>query len=257
LLKGHNMSKKIPEGMPQNAASQAAYKELLTRLGFVFFVILVYRIGVHIPIPGVDIKVIAQIFENNQETLLSMFNMFSGGALERMSIFALGVIPYITASIIFQVALIPFSPKLQALKKEGEPGMRKINQNIRYVTLLLAVVQSYALAVSLQAENATLTTGFLTWIFPTVVTVTTGTMFLMWLGEQCTDKGIGNGISILITVGILAGLPPALGQTFTMMGEGQLHFGGLLVVLAASVGVVGFVVLMEIGSTFLLPVDSP
>ena len=232
---------------PQKAAmpnmSSGGTGELWARLKFLFFAILVYRIGAHIPVPGIDPIQLQNMFNQQQDTILSLFNMFSGGALERMSILALGIMPYISASIIMQL-LTAVSPQLEQLKKEGEAGRRKISQYTRYGTLGLAGMQSLGMAMALQGQGVTLTTGF-SWLFPAVVTLTTGTMFLMWLGEQVTERGIGNGISMIIFAGIVAGLPAAIGQALESTRQGELNVAVLFMLALVAVAVVFFVVWME------------
>ena len=229
---------------PQKAAmpnmSSGGTGELWARLKFLFFAILVYRIGAHIPVPGIDPIQLQNMFNQQQDTILSLFNMFSGGALERMSILALGIMPYISASIIMQL-LTAVSPQLEQLKKEGEAGRRKISQYTRYGTLGLAGMQSLGMAMALQGQGVTLTTGF-SWLFPAVVTLTTGTMFLMWLGEQVTERGIGNGISMIIFAGIVAGLPAAIGQALESTRQGELNVAVLFMLALVAVAVVFFVV---------------
>ena len=232
---------------PQKAAmpnmSSGGTGELWAWLKFLFFAILVYRIGAHIPVPGIDPIQLQNMFNQQQDTILSLFNMFSGGALERMSILALGIMPYISASIIMQL-LTAVSPQLEQLKKEGEAGRRKISQYTRYGTLGLAGMQSLGMAMALQGQGVTLTTGF-SWLFPAVVTLTTGTMFLMWLGEQVTERGIGNGISMIIFAGIVAGLPAAIGQALESTRQGELNVAVLFMLALVAVAVVFFVVWME------------
>ncbi|AUM12045.1 preprotein translocase subunit SecY [Ketobacter alkanivorans] len=228
-------------GMPNMKG--AGMGELWARLKFLFFAILVYRIGAHIPVPGIDPIQLQNLFKQQQDTILSLFNMFSGGALERMSILALGIMPYISASIIMQL-LSAVSPQLEQLKKEGEAGRRKISQYTRYGTLGLATLQSLGMAMALQTQGITLTVGF-SWLFPAVVTLTTGTMFLMWLGEQVTERGIGNGISMIIFAGIVAGLPQAIGQALEATRQGELNVAVLLILGIVAVITVFFVVFME------------
>lgn len=228
-------------GMPN--MNTAGMGELWARLKFLFFAILVYRIGAHIPVPGIDPIQLQSLFKQQQDTILSLFNMFSGGALERMSILALGIMPYISASIIMQL-LSAVSPQLEQLKKEGEAGRRKISQYTRYGTLGLATLQSLGMAMALQSQGVTLSVGF-SWLFPAVVTLTTGTMFLMWLGEQVTERGIGNGISMIIFAGIVAGLPGAIGQALEATRQGELNVAVLLILAIVAVLVVFFVVFME------------
>ena len=232
---------------PQQAGTPnmntAGMGELWARLKFLFFAILVYRIGAHIPVPGIDPIQLQNLFKQQQDTILSLFNMFSGGALERMSILALGIMPYISASIIMQL-LSAVSPQLEQLKKEGEAGRRKISQYTRYGTLALATLQSLGMAMALQSQGVTLSVGF-SWLFPAIVTLTTGTMFLMWLGEQVTERGIGNGISMIIFAGIVAGLPAAIGQALEATRQGELNVAVLLVLGIVAVAVIFFVVFME------------
>ena len=236
------MAKK-PQQPTLPAGSQAGLTELWQRLKFVFLAILVYRIGAHIPVPGIDPIQLQQMFEQQKDTILSLFNMFSGGALERMSILALGIMPYISASIIMQL-LQAVVPHLEQLKKEGEAGRRKISQYTRYGTLGLALLQAAGMSIMLQNQGVTLSVGF-AWVFPAIVTLTTGTMFLMWLGEQVTERGIGNGISLIIFAGIVAGLPGAVGQSLEATRQGEMNVGVLLALILVAVAVVGFVVLME------------
>ena len=183
--------------------------ELRQRLTYVLLAIIVYRIGSHIPVPGINPERLAALFEQNQGGILDLFNMFSGGALERMSILALGIMPYISASIIGEL-LVATTPSLQQLRKEGESGRRKINEYKRYGTLLLATVQGFAFSSGLASQGLSYETSF-AFHFVAITTLVTGAMFMMWLGEQVTERGVGNGISILIFAGIVAGLPSALG----------------------------------------------
>jgi preprotein translocase subunit SecY len=226
-------------------ANQGGLSELWSRLRFVLIAILVYRIGAHIPVPGINPDRLAAMFEQNQGTILSMFNMFSGGALERMSILALGIMPYISASIIMQLMTV-VSPQLEQLKKEGEAGRRKISQYTRYGTVLLATVQSFAMAVGLAGQGIAFSAD-LSFYFVAVVTLVSGAVFLMWLGEQVTEKGIGNGISILIFAGIVAGLPGAVGQSFEAARQGDLNIIALLAIAVLAIATIAFVVFMERG----------
>lgn len=234
-------SKPQQSGMP--AATTAGMSELWQRIKFLFIAILVYRIGAHIPVPGIDPIQLQNLFKQQQDTILSLFNMFSGGALERMSILALGIMPYISASIIMQL-LQAVTPQLEQLRKEGESGRRKISQYTRYGTLGLALLQSLGMAMALQSQGVTLSTGF-AWLFPAVVTLSTGTMFLMWIGEQVTERGIGNGISMIIFAGIVAGLPQAIGQTLEATRQNELNIAVLFLLIVVAVAVVFFVVWME------------
>jgi preprotein translocase subunit SecY len=207
--------------------------------------IFVYRIGAHIPVPGINPDRLAALFDQNQGTILSLFNMFSGGALERMSILALGIMPYISAAIIMQL-MTAVSPQLEALKKEGEAGRRKINQYTRYGTVVLATIQALGMSVGLANQGIAFTASF-SFYFVAVVTLVSGAVFLMWLGEQVTEKGIGNGISILIFAGIVAGLPGAIGQSFESARQGDLNILALLAIAVMAIATVGFVVFMERG----------
>jgi len=227
------------------AGNQGGLSELWSRLRFVLIAILVYRIGAHIPVPGINPDRLAAMFEQNQGTILSMFNMFSGGALERMSILALGIMPYISASIIMQLMTV-VSPQLEQLKKEGEAGRRKISQYTRYGTVILATVQSLAMAVGLAGQGIAFNAD-LSFYFVAVVTLVSGAVFLMWLGEQVTEKGIGNGISILIFAGIVSGLPGAVGQSFEAARQGDLNIIALLAIAILALATIAFVVFMERG----------
>jgi len=201
------------------------------RLWFLLGALVVYRIGAHIPVPGIDPVQLAALFKQNEGGILGMFNMFSGGALSRFTVFALGIMPYISASIIMQLASI-VSPQLEALKKEGESGRRKITQYTRYFTVALALFQAFGIAVALEAQPGLVIDPGLAFRFVTIVTLLTGTMFLMWLGEQITERGLGNGISIIIFAGIAAGLPSALGGLFTLVSNGSIgSFSAILIVL--------------------------
>lgn len=222
-------------------SAQGGLSELKARLWFVLGAIIVFRAGSFVPIPGVDAAVLAELFEQQKGTILSMFNMFSGGALERASIFALGIMPYISASIIMQLMTV-IHPAMAELKKEGEAGRRKISQYTRWGTLVLATFQAIGIATGLPnlIPGLVINVG-MGFYFVAVVSLVTGTMFLMWLGEQITERGIGNGISILIFTGIVAGLPSALGQTVEQARQGDINFL-LLVVLAIIMFAVTFLV---------------
>jgi preprotein translocase subunit SecY len=221
--------------------------ELRQRIFFVIGALVVFRLGSFIPVPGVNPEAMTNLVNGNG--LMDMFNMFSGGALERFSVFALGVIPYISASIVFQM-MGAVVPSLQSLRKEGEAGKRKMTMYTRYATVALAAFQSFGIAVALQGQVAAggapvvYTPGF-GFIFSSVVGLTAGTMFLMWLGEQMTERGIGNGISLLIFAGIVAGLPGAVVHTLGMASNGELSLIKLLMVFALALGVTAFVVFME------------
>ncbi|KXS39959.1 MAG: preprotein translocase subunit SecY [Halomonadaceae bacterium T82-2] len=220
--------------------------ELWARLRFVFIAIVVYRIGAHIPVPGIDPDQLAALFRENQGTILGMFNMFSGGALSRMSILALGIMPYISASIIMQL-LTAVSPQLEQLKKEGEAGRRKISQYTRYGTVILALIQATGMAVGLVGQGVTYTSDF-SFYFTAIVSFVAGAVFLMWLGEQITEKGIGNGISLIIFSGIVAGLPGAIGQSFELArNDGAWNVLPLLALSVLAIATVAFVVFIERG----------
>ena len=226
------------------------FTELRQRLLFVLMALVVYRIGTFIPVPGIDPQALEQFYQAQSGTILDMFNMFSGGALERLSMFALGVMPYISASIVMQL-LAATVPALQQIKKEGESGRRKITQWTRYGTVALAFFQSIGIAVALNqqtmgGDTVALYPG-LGFIFTTVVTLVTGTVFLMWLGEQVTERGIGNGISIIIFAGIVAGLPGAFAGTLELASTGELSPAFVILLMAMGLAVVGLVVFVERG----------
>lgn len=225
--------------------NQSSMSDLWSRLRFVFLAILVYRIGAHIPVPGVNPERLASLFNQNQDTILGMFNMFSGGALERMSVLALGIMPYISASIIIQLLQV-VSPQLEQLKKEGESGRRKITQYTRYGTVILALIQGFGITVGL-ARNGVAFTPDLTFYITAIVTFVTGSVFMMWLGEQITERGIGNGISLLIFSGIVAGLPRAIGHSLQAAHQGDINILALLLVGLLAVVVIAGVVFMERG----------
>jgi preprotein translocase subunit SecY len=228
-------------------SAKGGFSELKARLLFVLMAIIVFRLGSFVPIPGIDANVLAQLFEQQKGTIVEMFNMFSGGALERASVFALGIMPYISASIIVQLLTV-IHPKLIELKKEGEAGRRKINQYTRYGTLGLALVQSASIATSLpnMMPGLVIAPGPLFYL-TAVISLVTGTMFLMWLGEQVTERGIGNGISLLIFVGIVAGFPSAIGQTIEQTRQGDLNILLLFFIAAIVVVVTWLVVFFERG----------
>lgn len=228
-----------------SALSNGGLSELWARLRFLFMAIIVYRIGAHIPVPGINPDRLAELFRQNEGTILSLFNMFSGGALERMSIFALGIMPYISASIIMQL-MTAVSPQLEQLKKEGEAGRRKISQYTRYGTLVLAIVQAIGMSVGLAGQGVAFSNDF-GFYFVAITTFVSGAMFMMWLGEQITERGVGNGISMLIFAGIVAGLPGALGQSFESARQGDINIIALLAVGLLAVAIIGFVVFIERG----------
>ena len=219
--------------------------ELLARLRFLFAAIIIYRIGTHIPVPGFDPDRLAELFTQNQGTYLGLFNMFSGGALERMSILALGVMPYISASIIMQL-LSATVPALEQLKKEGDSGRRKINQYTRYGTVFLALIQGTAMAVGFASQGLAYEVNNMFYMVA-ISSLVAGAVFLMWLGEQITERGIGNGISRLIFAGIVAGIPGAIGQALESARQGDLNPLVLVVVVLIAVAVVYFVVFIERG----------
>jgi preprotein translocase subunit SecY len=228
-----------------SALSGGGLSELWARLRFLFLAIIVYRIGAHIPVPGINPDRLAELFRQNEGTILSLFNMFSGGALERMSIFALGIMPYISASIIMQL-MTAVSPQLEQLKKEGEAGRRKISQYTRYLTLALAFVQAIGMSVGLASQGVAFASDF-GFYFVAVTTFVAGAMFMMWLGEQITERGVGNGISMLIFAGIVAGLPAAIGQSFESARQGDINIFALIVVGLLAVAIIAFVVFIERG----------
>jgi preprotein translocase subunit SecY len=225
-------------------------QELKQRLLFVLGALIVFRIGAYIPVPGIDPHVLSTLFDQQKGSILGVFNMFSGGALGRMSIFALGIMPYISASIIIQLLSVTM-PQLEQIKNEGESGRRKIAMYTRYFTLVLASFQSVGISIALQSQSvgakALVITPGIGFVFTAAVTLVTGTMFLMWLGEQVTERGIGNGISVIIFAGIVAGLPRAVGGTLELVRTGELHTLAALLVFAIAVLVTGFVVFIERG----------
>ena len=219
------------------------YREIIRRMSFLIGALLVFRLGAHIPVPGINNAALENLFHANQGTILGLFNMFSGGALERMSILALGIMPYISASIIVQL-MSTVIPSLEALKKEGEQGKRKINQYTRQGTLLLAVVQAVGMCAGLIGQGITLSVG-LAFYIPAVTSLVAGTMFLMWLGEQITERGIGNGISMIIFAGIFAGLPKLIMKSVSSVDNGQTSLIGLVIFGLLSLGVLAAIVFIE------------
>jgi len=224
--------------------SGSKYADLKRRLWFLLGAMVVYRIGTHIPVPGINASVLDELFRQQQGGILGLFNVFSGGALQRFSILALGIMPYISASIIMQLFTVVV-PSLEALKKEGEAGRRKITQYTRYATLGLAFFQAIGISIALEAQSGLVLAPGLSFRLVTAVTLVTGTMFLMWLGEQITERGLGNGISLLIFAGIAAGLPRAIGQTLEQLNTGAYSIPLVLGIAALVVVVTGFVVFME------------
>jgi len=225
--------------------------DLKRRLLFLVGALVVYRIGAHIPVPGIDPTVLEQLFKSQQGGILGMFNMFSGGALSRFTIFALGIMPYISASIIMQLASV-MSPELEALKKEGEAGRRKITRYTRYGTVLLAVVQALGISIALESQPGLVLDPGLVFRITTILTLTAGTMFLMWLGEQITERGVGNGISMIIFAGIVAGLPHAVGSTLELGRTGSFSIPMIIALFAAVIAVTYFVVFVERGQRKIL-----
>jgi preprotein translocase subunit SecY len=219
--------------------------ELWARLRFLLLAIIIYRVGTHIPVPGFDPDRLADLFNQNQGTFLGLFNMFSGGALERMSILALGIMPYISASIIMQL-LSATVPALEQLKKEGESGRRQINQYTRYGTVVLALIQGTAMAVGFASQGLAYEVSSMFYMVA-ISSLVAGAVFLMWLGEQITERGIGNGISMLIFAGIVAGMPSAIGQALESARQGDLNSLMLIVILLIAIAVVYFVVFIERG----------
>lgn len=226
--------------MGQTLGGMGRLTELRARLLFVVGALLVYRIGTFIPVPGVNPEALAILFDQNQGSILDMFNMFSGGALERASLFALGIMPYISASIIMQL-MTSVVPKLEQLKKEGESGRRKITQYTRYGTVVLATFQAVGISMALQGQtaggSALVSHAGIGFVFTATVSLVTGTMFLMWLGEQITERGIGNGISLIIFAGIVAGLPSALGGTLELARTGEMNSLAVLALFAMALAV--------------------
>lgn len=243
------MARRDAKGALSNAGL-APSVELKQRLLFVLGALVVFRIGSFIPVPGIDPVALDILFNQHRGTILDMFNMFSGGSLGRFSIFAIGIMPYISAAIIMQLLTV-VHPKLEQLKKEGEAGRRKITQYTRYGTVFLATFQALGVAIALESQRAgglaVVIDPGLAFRITTVVTLVTGTIFLMWLGEQVSERGIGNGISIIIFAGIVAGLPSAIGGTLELGRTGEIHVLMMFLLLAIALGVTGFVVFVERG----------
>jgi preprotein translocase subunit SecY len=227
-----------------NFGALAKADELKKRIWFTLGALLVYRLGTYIPLPGIDPNIWEQVFRSQAGGILGMFNMFAGGGIHRMAIFALNIMPYISASIIIQL-LTTVSPQLEALKKEGEAGRKTLNQYTRYLTVLLAAFQSYGISVGLEGAGNVVSDPGLFFRLSTTVTLTGGTMFLMWLGEQVTSRGIGNGISLIILSGIVAELPSALANMLELGRQGALSTGLILIVIVMVVAVIAFIVFME------------
>ncbi|MEN8259371.1 MAG: preprotein translocase subunit SecY [Pseudomonadota bacterium] len=229
--------------------------ELRQRLMFVLGALFVYRVGAHVPVPGIDSNALALMFEQQGGSILDMFNMFSGGALMRLSIFALGIMPYISASIIMQLMTVVI-PKLEQIKKEGESGRKKITQYTRYGTVFLATFQAIGVAVALQSQTAgglpVVINPGINFVVVTAVTLVTGTVFLMWLGEQVTERGIGNGISMIIFAGIVAGLPSAIGGTLELARTGEMNGAFIILLFLIAMAVTALVVFVERGQRRIL-----
>jgi len=236
---------------PNTVGKGGKFGDLKRRLLFLLGALVVYRIGAHIPVPGIDPKVLSDLFNSQQGGILGMFNMFSGGALSRFTIFALGIMPYISASIIMQLMSVA-SPQLEALKKEGEAGRRKITQYTRYGTVVLALFQGIGIAVMLEAQRDLVADPGFMFRLTTVSTLVTGTMFLMWLGEQITERGLGNGISIIIFAGIAAGLPNAIAGLLELVRTGGMHPLTAIIIAILVVVVTAFVVFVERGQRKIL-----
>ncbi len=234
--------------MAQDGILKAAAKmgELKSRLLFVLGALIVYRLGAHIPVPGIDPVVLAKLFQSQSGGILGMFNMFSGGALSRFTVFALGIMPYISASIIMQL-MAAVSPQLEQLKKEGEAGRRTITKYTRYGTVVLAMFQAIGIAIALEGQPGLVLEPGMVFRLTAMITLVSGTMFLMWLGEQITERGIGNGISIIIFAGIVAGLPRAVGSTAEMVNTGAFSIPLAFFLLVATVLVTALVVFVERG----------
>ncbi|MCF6202339.1 MAG: preprotein translocase subunit SecY [Methylococcaceae bacterium] len=227
-----------------------AFTELRARLLFVLGAFFVYRVGAHIPVPGIDPKALAIMFEQQSGSILDMFNMFSGGALMRLSLFALGIMPYISASIIMQLMTVVV-PAMEQIKKEGESGRRKISQYTRYGTVVLATFQAIGISMALQNQTAgglgVVINPGISFIVITTVTLVTGTIFLMWLGEQVTERGIGNGISLIIFAGIVSGLPSAIGGTLELARTGEMNGAFIVLLFIVAIAVTALVVFVERG----------
>src|SRR5919205_164885 len=240
----------MASGLP-NLGKEMRYGDLKRRLLFLLGALVLFRVGAHIPVPGIDPNVLAGFFQGQQGGILGMFNMFSGGALSRFTIFALGIMPYISASIIMQL-MTAVSPQLDQLRKEGEAGRRKITQYTRYGTVFLALFQATGISIALESQpNLVLEPGLMFRI-TTVTTLVTGTMFLMWLGEQITERGLGNGISIIIFAGIAAGLPNAVAGLLELVNTGAMHPLTAIGITAAVVLVTGIVCFVERGQRKIL-----
>ena len=226
------------------AAKTNKYAELKRRVWFLIGALIIFRLGAHIPVPGLDPSALAKLFESNQSGLLGMVNMFSGGALSRFTIFALGIMPYISASIILQLSSEVF-PVLIQLKKEGESGRRKITQYTRYATVILAFVQSFGIATMLFKQPGLVMVPEIQFFITAIVCLVAGTMFLMWLGEQITERGVGNGASMIITTGIISGLPGGIGKTLALTSQGSMSIFSTIIILLLVVAITFVVVYVE------------
>lgn len=235
----------MANGQQIPSVNTAGLGELFARLRFVLVAIIIYRIGTHIPVPGIDPAQLQALFNSNQGTILGLANMFSGGALERMSILALGIMPYISASIIMQL-MSAVTPSLEQLKKEGESGRRKISQYTRYLTVVLAIVQATGMTVGMANQGMAFSVSIVFYVIA-ITSLVTGAVFMMWLGEQITERGVGNGISLLIFAGIVAGLPSAIGQSLEQARQGELNILVLLGILALAIIVIYLIIYIERG----------
>ncbi|MEO6985316.1 MAG: preprotein translocase subunit SecY [Paralcaligenes sp.] len=236
----------MAKAQAQNGKSGSGYGDLKRRVVFLVLALIVYRLGTHVPVPGINPDSLAELFQHNQSGILGLFNMFSGGALERFSVFALGIMPYISAAIIMQLMAVVV-PTLEAIKKEGQSGQRKITQYTRYGTVFLALIQAVGISVALESQPGLVIDPGMLFRFTTVVTLVTGTMFLMWVGEQITERGLGNGISILIFAGIVAGLPSALTGLLDLVRTDAMSVLSALFILVLVIAVTYFVVFVESG----------
>ena len=235
----------MANGQQIPSVNTAGLGELFARLRFVLVAIIIYRIGTHIPVPGIDPAQLQALFNSNQGTILGLANMFSGGALERMSILALGIMPYISASIIMQL-MSAVTPSLEQLKKEGESGRRKISQYTRYLTVVLAIVQATGMTVGMANQGMAFSVSIVFYVIA-ITSLVTGAVFMMWLGEQITERGVGNGISLLIFAGIVVGLPSAIGQSLEQARQGELNILVLLGILALAIIVIYLIIYIERG----------
>ena len=235
----------MANGQQASGINTAGLGELFARLRFVLVALIIYRVGTHIPVPGIDPAQLQALFNQNQGTILGLANMFSGGALERMSILALGIMPYISASIIMQL-MSAVTPSLEQLKKEGESGRRKISQYTRYLTVGLAIVQATGMTVGMANQGMAYSVSPVFYVIA-ITSLVTGAIFMMWLGEQITERGVGNGISLLIFAGIVAGLPAAIGQSLEQARQGELNILVLLGILALAIVVIYLIIFIERG----------